>query len=367
MIETEQIDLMFKVIGSPFNNDANILTEIPSSNAIDDLFDLSFKNRVGLLFLQRCIELGIPLSETGKRNYQKLNQRREDTEDMLIKLTRTLDAVYEDQWVMFKTVKPFPSTPNDTDWFPFNIKDHKWLCEHLLNSGFTFLEEAPLQTTLIDESGVGQAHSDKRGGVWYIDCYRAPGADYFKYLDTAKLKCHFTRIEIKGSWIPILKAPAELIAICFHNVFPERTYSIESFYLILHYLKEINKEKKGIEDFLSTVHENHTSQAVYANLIITASLHQHHFGYTPELINYLLAEFSHTDKEALNLEKNNFTLPYNFTNTCFWRCFFEKLKDPVSLKSLFIQGFHMLNPIFLWGVIKILKQRLSGQGIYEQH
>tara|TARA_B100001093_G_scaffold445692_1_gene449462 strand:- start:6507 stop:7613 length:1107 start_codon:yes stop_codon:yes gene_type:complete len=358
-----QLEQMFQVIGSPFLEISG--SKYPSTQEIDDLFEFSFENRVGLLFLDKCRQKGIELSEKGSENLQKLEKRRSDTDDILIKLGKILDEVHAGEWVYFKTLKPFPSTPNDTDWFPFDERDHSWLCDHLLKSGFKFLEWAPLQTTLIDESGDGQADSDKRGGVWYIDCYRAPGADYFKYLDPAKMEKYKKEVLVNGHKLPGLESSAELSAICFHNVFPERTYSVETFYLILHYLKDIEANNK-LTEFVKVVRENHVTCAVSANLAVTKALHEKHFGSVPPIFHDLLKRFNARSSEEKSVIKTNHYLPYNFQNSCFWICFLEKLKDPVSFKSLWVQAIHMLNPAFAWGALKIIWKRTRPGAIYKQ-
>lgn len=357
-----QQDMLFKVIGSPFFNKDKIT--LPTPEEVDDVFDFSFENRVALLFLQRYAELGGVLSDVGKHNLEKLQNRRRDTDAILVKVTDILNQKYSDEWVFFKTLKPFPSTPNDTDWFPFDVSKHKEMCQHMLDNGFTFLEEAPLQTTLIDDSGVGIADSDKRGGVWYIDCYKEPGADYFIYLDPKKMRKHLYYENVGDKNLPNLKAAAELSAICFHNVFPERTYSIETFYLVLHYLSVIESTDDK-ENFIATVKENHIERAVSANLAITQALHEEYFGCKAEFLGSVLDEFPEEINEGDNYRESG-NLPYNFSKSCFWRCFFQKLKDPISFRSLFVQFYHMLNPVFLWGVIKILKQRMSKGGTYKQ-
>lgn len=361
--KTDQLRKMFHLIGTPFHPDFQ--PDLMNGKEVDNLFEFSFENRVGLLLLQKCVDYGIELTDTGWANYRKLNERRINTEKILVKITQLLEPVCPGGWAMFKTVKPFPSTPNDTDWFPFDESLHTELCDHLLKSGFSFLEQAPLQTTLIDDSGVGLADSDKRGGVWYIDCYRAPGADYFKYLDPAKMKRHLVYTEVQGVKVPNLASPAELAAICYHNVFPERTYSVESFYLILHYLKDI--EDRGlVEDFIETVNHNFMRRAVSANLYVTRAMHLEHFGTVPAILERLISIFNTESQEEGTVAKDNYYLPYNFNNSCFWSCFFEKLKDPISFRSIFVQAFHMLNPVFAWGALKIIWQRTRPGSIYKQ-
>lgn len=353
--------VLFEVLGSPFTDQRRS----PTEKEADEYFDVAFKNRVALWFLERCREEGIPLSEAAVRNHARLEERRIKTEAVVVRLTKVLNEAAPGEWVLFKSIKPFPSTPNDTDWFPFSKKDHQRLVNHLLENGYVFLEKAPLQTTLIDEGGVGITDSDKRGGVYYIDCYQIPGADYFVYLDPSKLRRHLIEERVAGEVVPALAAAAELSAISFHNVFPERTYSIESFYLILHYLEEL--ERTGaIGDFVDTVRENYIERAVSANLAVTAVLHQKHFNTVPKVVGQLLAVFPQEQREGGRLECAGFALPYNFSVACFWRTFLAKLRDPVSLRSVFVQLANMLNPIFFADVMLLIWRRTRRGGVYKQ-
>ena len=360
MVENPQ-ELLITTIGAPASN----VRVRPTPEQVDELFDLAFENRVGLLFLERCRELGVALSPAARENHARLSERRDLTERMMIRLSDVLQDVARDRWVLFKSVKPFPSTPNDTDWFPFDRREHPALVRRLLESGFSFLERAPLQTTLIEDSGAGLVHSDKRGGIYYIDCYQAPSADYFIYLDPEKMRRHFTYREVQGHMLPALDACAELIAIMIHNVFPEKTFSMESWFLVLHYVAEI-EEKGKIDDFVEAVRENFVERAVSANVALAVALHRHFFGNCPDTLSKLLDEFPLAVAEDRLLEQSGYLLPYNFSNRCFWGSFLEKLRDPVSLRSAGMQALHMLNPVFFADVMRIIWKRTRRGGIYRQ-
>jgi hypothetical protein len=56
--------------------------------------------------------------------------------------------------------------------------------------------------------------------------------------------------------------------------------------------------------------------------------------------------------------------PYMFSPRTFWLTFLNKIKDNAALKSLFVQGLHMLNPVFFMDVMVSLKNRFSEKGIY---
>ena len=354
-------EFLFRVIGSPLGGEPYV----PESEQVDPYFDLAFENRVGLLFLERCVDLGVVLSPRMRANYDRLVERRRKTEEVMVRLAEALDHVARGEWVLFKSIKPFPSTPNDTDWFPFDRRLHDKLCVHLLGSGFRLLEKAPLQTTLIDARGIGLTHRDKRGGIYYIDCYQIPATDYFVYLDPKKMRKHLTHRQVAGHQLPALASVAELAAIMFHNVFPEKTYTIESFYLLLHYLAEIDGEGQ-MEKFIGTIRENSMEHPASANLAVTAALHQRHFCMVPGVLGKLLEVFPSARSEGRNLEACAFRLPYDFSAGCFWRTFAEKLRDPVSLRSVFVQAFHMLSPIFFYDVMQTIWKRTRKGGIYKQ-
>jgi hypothetical protein len=56
--------------------------------------------------------------------------------------------------------------------------------------------------------------------------------------------------------------------------------------------------------------------------------------------------------------------PYMFSPRTYWRTFCHKIKDSEALKSLFVQGLHMLNPVFFLDVMTSLRNRLSEKGTY---
>ena len=356
-----EYQIIFDTLGSPFCRKKII--KLPPPGYVDKYYKFLFKNRIALYFFEEIKKNGFIFKGNLNENYKQLKKRRLNTNEILVKLTNILNKKYQNQWVFFKTLKPFPSTPNDSDFILFDVKKHDQMCKYLISEGFSLLEKAPLQTTLIDDSGKGLANSDKRGGVWYIDCYKEPGADYFIYMDVEKLKNFKNFKKINGKEIPTLDVCAELSAICFHGIFPERTYSIETFYLILYYLKEIKTDNK-VMLFVDFVKNNNMKSAVAANLILTNKIHNIFFLKNLDIVDEVLSNL-----ETYNVMKNKFeySFPYHFSKRLFFKVLFEKLKEPKSFISLLNQFFHMLNPFFLIGVFIVLYKRLFKKGgIYKQ-
>ena len=353
--------LMFSTIGSPVGTG----TTVPSTETLEDLTEFAFKSRVGLLFLDECLRRGAELGPAARELHQSLSRRRQATDAVMVKLARRLDEVAAGEWVLFKSIKPFASTPNDTDWFPLDPRRHSELVEHLQSDGeFKLLEVAPRQTTLIAAEGAGQTDTTKRGGVYYIDCYRYPSTDYFIYLDPRRLRAHVRHTQVLGYTVPVLAPHVELIAIMFHNVFPERSFSIESYYLIKSYLDQM-EEAGLLEAFVPLCREHKVEHAVAANLAAVKGIDSAHFSVEDPRVTSVL------DDLAPGFVLPGFdprgVFPHEFSNRVFWRTFASKNRDRTSLQSSLTQAAHMLNPVFFADVVRIIWRRSVKGGVYEQN
>jgi hypothetical protein len=337
-----------------------------SASAVDNAADAAFRGRVGLPFLECCERDGVELGPHSRDLLVALRQRRRATDDVMATLAELLDQVAPGRWAFFKSIKPFSTTPNDTDWILFDQERHAEVCDYLIDSGeFSLLERAPLQTTLIHRSGMGIADSNKTGGVFYIDCYKLPATDYFVYLDPKVLAEFVESFELNGRTVPTLSAAAELCALSFHNVFPERSFSIEAYLATRSYFRQI--ADTGAADELAEVARRlHVELALAIHLKLTCSIEQALFGSAPrDLLDFLsqlpveIPAMSHFDPLG--------NYPYAIPNRLFWRTFVDKLQDPVARRSLRTQALHMLNPVFLIDMLGVLYRRTRGDGLYTQN
>lgn len=362
MDSTEATRLVFQTIGSPIGSG----TDVPSPEQIEEITNYAFKNRVGLLFLEVCIERGIELGPRAIEMHRSLTARRESTDEVVVKLAKRLDLVARGEWVLFKSIKPFPSTPNDTDWFPLDPNRHGELCSHLVEDGqFKLLEVAPRQTTLIEASGESFVDTTKKGGVYYIDCYVCPSTDYFVYLDPQKLRKHVRHTSVLDYEVPILAPHAELAAIMFHNVFPERSFSIESYYLIKQYL-DLIEESSSLGEFVKVCREHKMELAAACNLSLVRDVDLRQFGVVDPRVNTVLNELGYSDLSIRGFLPTG-RFPYEFPNRYFWGVFLKKQRDFTALRSTGVQLLHMLNPVFLFDVMRIIWRRSVRGGVYEQN
>ncbi|MFF4724670.1 hypothetical protein ACFY3M_04920 [Streptomyces mirabilis] len=362
MTKAEMSRLLLETIGSPIGTG----TRVPRSKEIESLTEFAFKSRVGLLFLDECLRKGVALGPAAHELHESLTKRRHATDDVIVRLTKSLDEVAKGEWVLFKSIKPFASTPNDTDWFPFDPKRHEQLVRHLTRDGaFKLLEQAPCQTTLIESSGEGITDTTKAGGVYYIDCYIYPSTDYFIYLDPRRLRTYREETLVNGVSVPVLAPHAELAATMFHNVFPERSFSIESYYLIKCYL-EVISERGCSAKFVQVCRDQKMEYAASANLALVRDIDRAHFGIEDPAILALLRDLGHPDFRVEAFDPRG-SFPYEFPNRVFWTAFISKQRDRTSLTSTGNQVLHMLNPVFFADVVKIIWRRSVKGGVYQQN
>ena len=347
---------LIKIIGSPF------VKEKPVSNekTLKKIYDRAFSDRVALLYLEIHRKKG--WSDFLEEKYQILKNRRHKTLNVITDLGTTLNQLGVKDYAIFKSLKPYPATPNDTDVIIFGgKKEFKTAVNRLYNKEYEFHEWAPMQTTLIHPDGKGKTGKGKKGGTWYIDMYSDISTDYFLYIDKNALIPYVETRKVNGIEIQNVRKEVELAIILFHNVFPERTFQLEHFYMPLYHLYE---EDFNIDVMLEFVENQKLTRALATNMTLVEYIHEKVFGFSPPVIAKILERTGRNIPELDRFIKNGETTPYMISPKTFWLSFIDKIYDAAALKSLFIQGLHMLNPIFFFDVMRSLKNRFSERGTY---
>ena len=347
---------LIRIVGSPFIGEKQDI----SIEDLEDIYNHAFKNRVALLYLSIHKKEDWPPGLIEKYNF--LNTRRDKTLDVVADLSETLNKFDINQYAIFKSLKPYPATPNDTDIINFgDKKKFKEVIGFLYKNGYEFHEWAPMQTTLIHPWGIGKTGKGKIGGTYYIDLYSNISTDYFQYLDKRSLIPNVETRVLNGKKIQNIKKEIELAIILFHNVFPERTFQLEHFYMPLYHLKD---ESFDIILFITFVESQKLTRAIKTNLTVVEYIHNELFGFVPSQILSLLERWGRNKYELRRLKKRGITTPFMISSKTFWLTFYDKLYDTSTLKSFFIQLIHMLNPMFFIDVLRSLKNRFSEKGTY---
>jgi hypothetical protein len=349
---------LINLIGSPFvNTEAG---DLPSNKLLIEIYDNAFYDRVAPLYLHmfRRADWHPEL----EAHYIFVRDRESMTLTVLSDLAAHLNDWNKNGYMIFKSIKPYPAIPNDTDLLIFGgKKEFDSALGHLYKCGYIFHEWAPMQTTLYDPRGKGAIGVGKKGGTYYVDVYREISTDYVNYLNEKAVKPHVIIRQINGVNVRILRQEPELAVILFHNVFPERTFQLEHFYMPLYYLAD---PEFDTDLFVRFTVENRMTYAVKTNLSLIEKLHHAHFGFVPDVVMQLLDGWGRNRREADRFVGADLKTPYMFSPLTFWNTCIAKLGDTAFTNSLVVQGLHMLNPVFFWDVMLTLKKRFSERGAY---
>lgn len=347
---------LIKIIGSPYVEEKKDVEE----TSLEEIYDRAFADRVALLYLGIHRKEG--WSPFLEEKYQALNSRREKTLDVIVTLGNALNDFDINDYAIFKSLKPYPATPNDTDVIIFgdNRKFNAAL-DCLYKEGYLFHEWAPMQTTLIHPKGKGKTGKGKKGGTYYIDMYSDISTDYFLYIDKKSLIPYVETRIINAGKIQNVRREIELAIILFHNVFPERTFQLEHFYMPLYHLNEPDFD---IDVMLEFVRNQKLTRALSTNLTLVEYIHRQAFGFVPERLGTVLNRIGRNHRELDRFIRSGEKTPYMISPKTFWQTFIDKLYDPAAFRSLISQGLHMLNPVFFLDVMNSLKNRFSERGTY---
>lgn len=348
---------LIRLCGSPFVENSR---GAYSDAELLDAYDAAFPDRVASLYLSLHRRPG--WDPRLEEKYQALVHREEMTRSVIVQVAEQLNAFDPDGYVVFKSMKPYPATPNDTDvLFLGTAAEYEKAYQHLLDGGYVFHEWAPQQRTVYDPRGVGKIGKGKKGGTYYIDFYVEISTDYFAYSNKHRLRPYIVRRELDGVEVNLLRPEPELAIVLFHNVFPERTFQLEHFYLPLYYLHD---PAFDLEVFLDYVKKEHFGRAVSANLTLVADMHRRMFGTVPDRLQAVLERVGRDARELARFRAAGGRTPYLFSQRTFWSTFAQKCRDPYALRSLGVQATKMLNPAFFVDVVQALRRRLGEKGAY---
>ena len=337
---------LLKMVGSPFaDEDGSWLP--PSDLDLNSLYDLAFENRIELLFLRALERYG--LLKGFESNKAEMEQRDSTTRKIAAHTSKVLSEAGVEH-VVFKSIKPYPATPNDTDVVCLGGEDaYQKGLSALTAAKYVIQAHAPMQTLCYHPWGEGKVGPGKKGGTYYVDFYRGIAVDYYEYINKSALVPYCIERDVLGEKAMLLSAEPELAIVMFHNVFPEKTFQLEHFYLCLYGMANPEFDVKAFIDFSE---RNALTKAVRSNLTIIETLHMKAFGTVPEAVAKLLDRWGREDSVTENLEKSDYHITFIFPAVLFWKVFLSKQGDPFSRRSLLRQCFHMLNPVFFWDAFR---------------
>ena len=351
---------LLKIIGSPFVNIDEVGKESPKTKKeISDLYSYAIKNKIGLLFLEslRSYE---KLEKFGlESEYQKLKTRHYKQLHTAVRITRILDNLNVD-YAIFKSIMPFPATPNDIDIIHFGSdEDFRKLIEVLPKFGYMMVESgADAEQRMFHDSELGgyiYPHPREKD-EYDVDIYQKISASYLIYLDKKKLEKHITETSVLDSGVKTLKPEAEVVVFAIHSIIPEQLHTLLAFYTTLYHLKTMNS--KNINKLITIAEENNVKFPVRVHFSLIAELHQACYGFVPEKVKNILEIVGNELSERRKLAENSFKMPHRCSWSVIIKTLLEKIREEEFRKSVIKQAISMTNPkLARWVIWNIIWRR----------
>lgn len=334
---------LLRTIGSPFVPSSELAV---SDGETNQLYQLAVRNKIGLLYLETLKgwgALGNLQSE-----YERGYLRYSETVATAARICAVLDAAGID-YVLYKFVKPYPSTPSDVDiLFLGSDNDYRETLRMLFASSYFRLGAAPHQVIAYDLRG-GIENMDtrlwggKEGGVYYIDLYDEVAASHVIYVDKEHLRQYTADVELNGYQVRSLAPEADLAVGIAHSVIPEQLYTLADYYITLYCLDKMRET--GITNFVAIIGADRLTLASRASLRMTAYFHQVAHGFIPEPLKSLADRLGVKDLGEAS-SQGDCSAPYRFGVLTVAGALAEKLPSGKFIKSAVVQMVHMLNPRF---------------------
>ena len=331
---------LLKIIGSPFTSEQ----EPPENkNKALELYDYATKNKIGLVYLE-SLKNQEKLEEFGLRLKYQEEQKKHN--EQLITANRISELFNSSSvnYTIFKSIMPFPATPNDVDIIHLGSdEEYKNAVGIMLRSEYMEVKgEADAEQRMFHDTRVCKHPNTPKKDVYDIDLYQKISASYVLYLDKRKLEKYVTELNMSGNKIKVLRPEAELVAIIIHSIIPEMLCTLLVFYATLHYIIKMNSEE--INKLIYIAKENKVVFSVKAHFSLVAELHKAAYGFVPREIEEVLAKLGGKTGESNNLFKNNFKMPHRYSWYVILRTLLEKMKEEESRRSIVKQAVSMLNP-----------------------
>ena len=228
-----------------------------------ELFPLSIKNKIPLLYLESVKGLCKNCDEL-KKSYVQLKRKEEAILFLMEKIVNTLSR-YDINYVVFKTLRPFPFIASDIDLLFFTDEETKKALEGFTASGCKLIGSGPRNFTMLDlESGIK------------IDLYSEITVSNIIYMDKNKLKEYVTETTTNKVQMPVPTPEADLLVTIGHSFYKEQLYTLADFYAITLRLTQFTSNQRGT--FIELAKALHMKYACSLLLQLTQTIHSIVFG-----------------------------------------------------------------------------------------
>lgn len=269
------------------------------------LFKKAEHNKIPLLFLEALGETyQARFSTQAKKYYDAKNAAGYMMAEVADKLNKA-----EVEYVIFKTLKPFPYAPADIDLLLASREDLKKTCNLLSSSeNIHVAKDSYTHTFRSTTHGLN------------IDLYEWPTVANMIYLDKTMLFNHTTECPFNGFSIKTLDSVAEIVAVASHAIYKEQTYTLAEHFTIIHHLRTCR-----LENVIEVSSQTSTLPALMISLSASNALIQ--ATQSNEAINIPYGN----EKESFPLEKLDF--PFKLKPSLIAWLYLKKIQNDRLARS----------------------------------
>ena len=350
---------LLRTIGSPFISCQE--QELPESkDEASKLYDYATKNKIGLVYLESLKNHGKSEDFGLKLKYREEQKKHTEQIATAVRISERFNSSSVN-YAIFKSIMPFPATPNDVDIIHFGSNaEYEKAVRILPRSEYMEVNDAGLTDTsqrMFHDTRECEHVDPYTKDVFDIDIYQSISASYILYLDKRKLEKYVTEMNMSGNKLKVLRPEADLAAIIIHSIIPEQLCTLFVYYATLHHLAKMDSEE--INRFIDIAKENNITFPVKAHCSLVAELHKAAHGFVPEKIEEILGELGNERSERKCLLRNNFKMPHRYSLPVVIRTLLKKAKEEEFRRSAVKQAISMLNPKLAKYVISeiILRRR----------
>jgi hypothetical protein len=297
-----------------------------------NLFSLSERNKVPLLFLERALEIESQ-SKSLQMLFDKYKERSQFVFDLMARVNEKL-ASSKTEYVVFKTFKPFPFITVDIDIIFSTRRDLMKACSILSHGGFPVAGSGAYSVSLFSPK-----HDMN------IDLQLEMSVSQMVYLNKQQLQRHKTEININGCTAPVFDSPAELLTVVAHSFYKEQMFTLSEYYTTA--LRMLSMSDKQLRTLLELAEQTHVELSLKLILNMVNSLTAAAFKRKlPVLTDTArLVKLSQIEEEIEKVAHNHFVqnrnLPHKFPPSVVAAAFMSKFtKDPLlrgTMKQQFVE------------------------------
>jgi hypothetical protein len=311
------------------------------------VYTLACRNKIPLTYLELLeheVKESLPVYYYHRQRFHRALQ-------IIGEVSELFEKNYID-YVVFKTLNPYPEDVADVDFLIMNTEKYHEAIEVLKNElKMKIIGNGPHSTTFLDAKPmfiVRDACYEFKGpfesGRLMVDVYNEIAANYLIYINKHNLREQLETVKLSNNYeTKVFKQEADILIRIAHSVIKEGSYNLAAHLALLWYLTNANKE--SLIRFVTLARENKLTNATRWFLSVFLSICEMAHATIPDKLKRVFLALGeqqiYCDAYKVRI------LPYKCNLVMLMKILKEKLEDDIFRISMFDQFIHFMNMNFM--------------------